>query len=722
MFSFFLQFFSYVMSSAGKSAAFGRKSPMMLDSSIDEEGLKRRLQESQAALKMAEDKDKRRKESEKMTSKVVSEAPALPKSLLPSSMITPRSSSSLAAGPPSGPVSSVPPAPSPRPPALGDTLEEAAATVLPELNASLSSMMDEGLLLIERDRLRGLEKSLNEQAETEKAATAERDRQLEADNALAAERTRLQSEDESRRAQAEAEAKAARILNLQAEIAALEAATKRLAGKHSSTPDRKRHKGDASSAPKTPSGDPSLTTPPSLSNSALPFRVGGSPSGLSGDKSLDPGFFSSSSGISQACLDNFLSTHRLVLTPAGGNGAAVNPLLSPLTNVSPGGGGSSTVAGALVKVPVPEPGFVARAPTVNELARLSAHAAISDAGACMSAFTALDVFQGLLNVSKSALAAHAVGRPSKLCDPAEGAGIPPSEEDLMAAWISVFSSPALVSRVMGNPRAMLALNSFLPKNKNHFSWIDDTASGGRKPLLVPFPADMSSRFLLRLLGQYVLLVTGVDVSLGLALGGLALVAEELFYVYGEDVPTVVAYIEDIRTSVSTGSSPSIMLSVQESVLATIKAALNKKAVGSGVSSPSGAPPALKNERSDPGGADRPVSDAYRRRGGQAGRGRDDYRDRRSRDDDRGAQIPPKLISTATRDSVKQWVSCDDFNSARGCPSSSSSCKYAHVCCNCGDSAHGYSTHAGSVANHARALVPFGGGGKDQSRESREKTQ
>ena len=227
-----------------------------------------------------------------------------------------------------------------------------------------------------------------------------------------------------------------------------------------------------------------------------------------------------------------------------------------------------------------------------------------------------------------------------------------------------------------------------------------------------------------LLAQYVLLVTGVDVSLGIALGGLALVAEELLHGYSEDVPTVVAYIEEVRTSVcSDSSTSSIMLSVQEPILAAIKAALNKKVAGTGAPSPSGVPSAPKNERPDPGGVDRPAFEPYRKRGGfdrSAGRGRDDRRDDhregRARDDNRGAQIPPKLMNSATRDSVKQWLSCDDFNSARGCLSSASSCKYAHVCCNCGDPSHGYSSHDKFVANQARALVPFNGGDKDHTRD------
>ena len=166
--------------------------------------------------------------------------------------------------------------------------------------------------------------------------------------------------------------------------------------------------------------------------------------------------------------------------------------------------------------------------------------------------------------------------------------------------------------------------------------------------------------------------------------------------------------------VSLGSPSSIMLSVQESVLSVIKTSANKKAPtnagpgGSAVVVPPAVIPSSKGAGVTPVGGRNRNSDTHRPFrpsgfGGSAGRAREDKRD---------GQVPPKLIASATRDSIKQWISCDDFNSVRGCSNSASSCYYAHVCCNCCESSHGYSSHSSFVSSQARAMVPFSGSNKD----------
>ena len=534
--------------------------------------------------------------------------------------------------------------------------------------------------------------------------------------------------------QVEADKKAERIRLIRVDIAAIDAAAKSLEAAAKKKADKVPSSSTPPPPPKRSRIDPSGASPPSLDpslgNLRLPFGIGGPPSGPNlNNTAVEVDLHNSSgggppnpSGVPQsALLDSFLLTHGLMLTNATNTSAPNSG--SSSSGLASIGGGQITTGSSTPKVSISNPGFIPRAPSSSELVRLSKFAGNSDAGACMSGLYAIDIFQGLVNVHKSAQSSQLVERASKLCDLVPGAGVPPSEEDLMAAWISFFTSPALVSRVMSNPRAMLALNSFLSRNRNHFSWIDEVVSGGRKPLLVPFPPDTTARTLLRLFWQYVLLIMGVDVSHGIALGGLALVAEELLHVYGEDVTTVIAYIEEVRMSVSLGASSSIMLSIQDSVLSVIKASANKKVSangGPGVPAsvvPSSAALAPKGVAVIPVGGGNRNPDTHKPFrpsgfGGYAGRGRDDYAGR-GRDDKRDGQIAPKLIASATRDSIKQWVSCDDFNSARGCSNSASACFYAHVCCNCCETSHGYSSHSSFTSSQARAMVPFSVSSKDQ---------
>ena len=150
-----------------------------------------------------------------------------------------------------------------------------------------------------------------------------------------------------------------------------DAASKSLMSKGFSTPDPKRSKTDVISSPKSSAGDPPPKSLLSPGNIPLPFSIGGQHSGSIVDKSLEAGLLSSSSGnasspsgVSQSSLiDTFLSTHGLMLNPLAFNGSSTNSGSSSSGNASMTGGVfSNNVGGVPHKAPVPDSGFVSRAP------------------------------------------------------------------------------------------------------------------------------------------------------------------------------------------------------------------------------------------------------------------------------------------------------------------------------------------------------------------------
>ena len=61
-----------------------------------------------------------------------------------------------------------------------------------------------------------------------------------------------------------------------------------------------------------------------------------------------------------------------------------------------------------------------------------------------------------------------------------------SVEIKLAKITASFCCSTLFQRMMNNPKAMVSLNCFLAVNRGHFSWVDETSVGHKKPGLFPF--------------------------------------------------------------------------------------------------------------------------------------------------------------------------------------------------------------------------------------------
>ena len=354
-----------------------------------------------------------------------------------------------------------------------------------------------------------------------------------------------------------------------------------------------------------------------------------------------------------------------------------------------------------------------------EIRNLVAIVARCDGAASDVAVIAAEVFQGLVDRHKKITAVKTVNRRESKLNPdsRRRSEQPPTQEELVANSISTFFVPSLTNRVVITPRAMLSLNCFHACNSGHFSWSDNIGSGGTQPRLLPFPANLSARDLLLIFHKFILLMMGVDVCFGIALGSLFHVVEHMMTVSNYSVAVASRYIEDVRAEFDISDEISIFSSLQDSILVKVL-----QAVGEG-----------KNPKPNvshvPVGILKPVDEAGRRfdvgfqrrfdnpnprdfitprkempyvrerdvrsrDDDERERERDRYRERYRKDrlGDAGPPLPAKLLANAHRDSIKQWLSCDDFNSGAGCSKARDLCRYAHVCCNCASPAHNYPNH------------------------------
>ena len=369
---------------------------------------------------------------------------------------------------------------------------------------------------------------------------------------------------------------------------------------------------------------------------------------------------------------------------------------------------------------------VPRPPTPSELKNLGEMLERSDYGASYAAFSAGEVFQGLLEAFKAASMVKYANRNSRIRG-ADGQIVRSlTDEQLLGKLVAGLAVPVLAQRVMGNPRALLSLSCFQASNVAHFSWIDATTSGCQQPRLLPFPVGLTGRDLLVLFHKFIMLVSCVDVCFGIALSNLYTVVESLLLSHEPIVAS--RYLEETRQSFDNSGDLSVFLSLQDPILSKILQVISEQKPDSGK------PGAALGAEKPPGVF--PRYDVDDRRGGFENKFRDQFfprgkktsfvhfqdddRDRdRERDHhdtsahnrdirerDRGRQhdrrtgergqervdpVPVRLMRGITRDSVKQFVCCDGFNEAAGC-SHPLTCRFGHVCCFCGSADHNYPNH------------------------------
>ena len=424
-------------------------------------------------------------------------------------------------------------------------------------------------------------------------------------------------------------------------------------------------------------GDPSSETKKPKSNFLLPITVGSdSSSSVKPATERLPKISVSTGDLNPDPQDSSL---RLppghILMPVGHHS---------LASASPSAGHIPTV-GHL---------FVPSLATKADIEGLMTLAATSDYGAAAAAYVAIELYQGLLLQVTSTLNATP-SRSSKLRSATVETKAPDSEEVALTKLIMTASCQNLVQRVMFNPKAMLSLNCFLPSNRPHFNWVEEIASGQKKPFLQPFPANLTGRDLLSIFHQFIMLVTVVDAFFGVSLSFLYKVVEDLLA--SEQPPLVAAkYIEEVRQAVSASEDTSLMWSLQDHILAQVKStfsATTPTPKQKSVAALDGAKDQGKHDdhrdrdhrdrRRDPGVDDnrRPYgTDDNRRPSGRNGY----QRDSQPRYENRPA-IPFRVPQ---QDPSRRYVSCDAFNSANGCSYAAADCKYNHVCCLCGDSNHG----------------------------------
>lgn len=333
---------------------------------------------------------------------------------------------------------------------------------------------------------------------------------------------------------------------------------------------------------------------------------------------------------------------------------------------------------------------------IKSLANLASH---SDYGAAAAAFTAIELFQGLL---QHATSTHpvTVARSSKI----RSSSIIPketvSEEIALTKLISTASCQNLVLRIMMNPRAMLSLNCFLPSNRAHFNWVEEITNGQKKPFLQPFPASLTGRELLSILHQFTLLVTVVDAFLGVSLSLLYKVVEDLLL--AGELPLVAAkYIEEIRQNVFTSDDTSLMWSLQDHILSLVKSTLPATTTPTQKAKPTTVIDTVK-DLGKPDIHARPSGTESQRRPF----GRNGYQlDSVPNHPNSAVNKPAILYRNPQGDPNKRYLSCDTFNSPSGCSHSAADCRYNHICCLCADPNHGITGHGrGLLATPKAAFV------------------
>jgi hypothetical protein len=248
-----------------------------------------------------------------------------------------------------------------------------------------------------------------------------------------------------------------------------------------------------------------------------------------------------------------------------------------------------------------------------------------------------------------------------------------STEMKLAKITAAFCCSTLFQRMMNNPRALASLNCFLAINRGHFSWIDETSSGHKKPPLFPFPANLSGRDLLLLFHQFIMLINGIDVVFGISLSLLYKTADEILFL-GHPPLLVAKYIDDIRQHVFSTENVCLMWSFQDSIFTQ---SLNSLVV-----------PVVVPD---------PLDTTPRRRARGRGRSFGQQGNQSDLPVDMGQTRLPSLRLNNS-DPNRKWWACNDFNDRGGCGFPASLCKYNHICSACADPNHGLSTHAKSVPN------------------------
>ena len=273
-----------------------------------------------------------------------------------------------------------------------------------------------------------------------------------------------------------------------------------------------------------------------------------------------------------------------------------------------------------------------------------------------------------------------------------------SNEIKLAKITASFCCSTLFQRMMNNPRALASLNCFLAVNRGHFSWVDETSSGHKKPALLPFPPNLVGRDLLSLFQQFIMLINGIDVVFGISLSLLYKTAEEILFL-GHPPLLVAKYIDDIRQSVFSNENVGLMWAFQEPIFTQ---SINSLAAS--MSSPI------------PRAAVAPVIPAVipdipdfisRRRGKGKGRGAPIPGQQGNQVDfpAETGQFRVPTLRFRNSDPSQKWYACNDFNDRSGCQYPQAVCKYNHICSACADPNHGLSNHINFVAKGAAVEAP-----------------
>ena len=321
--------------------------------------------------------------------------------------------------------------------------------------------------------------------------------------------------------------------------------------------------------------------------------------------------------------------------------------------------------------------FKAGLATKQDVLFLSHKAILSDFVAVEAAFVSIELADCLVTQFK---AGNSVVQ-SRLTKVRGLSNIPKDQlsvEMKLAKLTASFCCSTLFQRMMNNPRALASLNCFLAVNRGHFSWVDETSSGHKKPPLLPFPANLSGRDLLILFHQFIMLINCIDVVFGISLSLLYKTADEILFL-GHPPLLVAKYIDDIRQSVFATENVTLMWSFQDAVFTQSMNSLT--ALMPGLIPKAAVTPVIPVVIPE-------VPDfVARRRLNGKGRGR------------QGSALPTEVAHVRTPslrngsiDPNQKWWACNDFNDRSGCGFPSNVCKDHHICSACADPTHGLSTH------------------------------
>ena len=263
-----------------------------------------------------------------------------------------------------------------------------------------------------------------------------------------------------------------------------------------------------------------------------------------------------------------------------------------------------------------------------------------------------------------------------------------SVEMKLAKITAAFCCSTLFQRMMNNPRALASLNCFLAVNRGHFSWVDETSSGHKKPPLFPFPSNLSGRDLLTLFHQFIMLINGIDVVFGISLSLLYKTADEIL-VLGYPPLLVAKYIDDIRQLVFSTENVTLVWGFQDSMFtqsmnslaASMPSPIPRATIAAVIPIVVPEVPDFMSRRMLKGRGRDPRFATYGQQGNQS-----DFPAEAAQ----AARAPSLRLGSS--DPNQKWWSCNDFNDRSGCGYPPGLCKYNHICSACADPTHGLSTH------------------------------